>query len=253
MTLSTIDESQRKAARIVGFTFLFAMAIVVISNYGINFRLSVPGNAAETARNIMAHETLFRINIVCNLIYSIAVGVLLAALFVILKPVNRNLALVAAFCRLVTALMWSVTALNTLGALRLLGDAAYLSVFGADQLQTWTRLHLDASYDAYYVGLPFWGLASTVCSYLWFKSRYIPRALAAFGVISSAWCVICAFAFIVFPHFDTTVNAYWFDMPVVIFEMALGFWLLFKGLSPSGMAQPDGASGRTQAGAAKRD
>ena len=240
MTISTIDESQRKAARVVGFTFLFAIAIVVIANYGINFRLIVPGNAVDTARNIMAHETLFRINIACNLIYVMNVVVLLAALYVILKPVNRNLALVAAFCRLVYALMWGVTALNMLGALRLLGDAAYLPVFEADQLQTLARLHI--SIDAYYVGLPFWGLASTVCSYLWFKSRYIPRALAAFGVISSAWCVTCAFAFIVFPHFETTVNAYWFDMPMVIFEMASGFWLLLKGLRPSGVAEPEKAS-----------
>lgn len=244
MTRDTIDESQRKAARLAGFTFLFAIAIVVIANYGISFRLIVPGNAVDTARNIMAHETLFRLNIACNLIYVVNVVVLLSALYVILKPVNRNLALVAAFCRLVYALMWGVTALNMLGALRLLGDAAYLPVFEADQLQTLARLHI--SIDAYYVGLPFWGLASTVCSYLWFKSRYIPRALAAFGMISSAWCVICAFAFIVFPHFEVAVNAYWFDMPLVIFEMALGLWLLFKGLRPSGTTEPD----RAQAGAA---
>jgi hypothetical protein len=236
MTISAIDESQRKAARVAGFTFLFAIVVVVIANYGINFRLIVPGNAVDTARNIMAHETLFRLNIACNLIYVVNVLALLAALYVILKPVNRNLALVAAFCRLVYALMWCITALNTLGALRLLGDAAYLPVFEADQLQTLARLHI--SIDAYYVGLPFWGLASTVSSCLWFKSRYIPRALAAFGVISSFWCVICAFAFIVFPHFETTVNAYWFDMPLVIFEMALGFWLLIKGLRPAGDAEP---------------
>jgi hypothetical protein len=250
MTISAVDESQRKAARLAGFTFLFAMAIVVLANYGISFRLIVPGNAAETARNIMAHETLFRISIACNLIYVVNLVVLLAALYVILKPVNRTLALVAAFCRLLLALMWCVTALNTLGALRLLGDAAYLPVFKTDQLQTLARLHIAASYDAYYVGLPFWGLASTVCSYLWFKSGYIPGALAAFGVISSAWCVICAFSFMAFPHFDATVGASWFDLPMVIFEMALVFWLLFKGLNLSGMAQPGGASGRTQAGAA---
>lgn len=242
MTTSTIDESQRKAARVAGFTFLFAIAIVVLANYGINFRLIVPGNAVDTARNIMAHETLFRINIACNLIYVVNIVVLLAALYVILNPVNRHLALVAAFCRLVFALMWGVTALNTLGALRLLGDAAYLPVFKADQLQTLARLHLAASFDAYYVGLPFWALASTVCSYLWFKSRYIPRALAAFGVVSSAWCVMCAFVFIVFPNFDNTVNAYWFDSPMTIFEIATGFWLLSKGLRPSGIAEPDKAS-----------
>jgi hypothetical protein len=244
MTVGSIDESQRKAARVAGLTFLLAIAIVVAANYGINFRLIVPDNAVDTARNMMAHETLFRLNIACNLIYVVNVVVLLAALYVILKPVNRHLALIATFCRLVFALMWCVTALNTLGALRLLGNAAYLPVFNADQLQTLARLHLTSSYDAYYVGLPFWGLASTVCSYLWLKSGYIPRTLAAFGVISSAWCVMCAFAFIVFPHFDTTVNAYWFDSPMVIFEMALGFWLLLKGLGPTGTTEPD----RAQAG-----
>lgn len=247
MTLNTIDEAQRKAARIAGFTLLIAMAIVHIANFGINFRLIVPGNALDTARNIMAHETLFRLNIACNLIYVVSLVVLLSALYVVLKPVNRNLALIATFCRLVLALMWGITALNTLSALRLLGDAAYLPVFKADQLQTLARLHLAASYDAYYVGLPFWGLASTVCSYLLFKSRFIPRVLAAFGVISSAWCVICAFAFIVFPHFDATVSASWFDMPMVVFEIAMGFWLLFKGLSPSELAGPDKASNRAQA------
>ncbi len=125
MATYTIDESQRKAARLAGFAFLFAMAIVVLANYGINFRLIIPGNAVDTARNVMEHETLIRINIACKLINVVIVVVLLSALYVILKPVNRNLALVAAFCGLVLALIWGTTALNTLDALRLLGDAAY--------------------------------------------------------------------------------------------------------------------------------
>ncbi len=236
--LSIISKTQLKAARVAGFTYIFSMAIVVIANYSINFRLIIPGNATETARNIMANETLFRINIVCNLIYVANIILLLAALYVILKPVNRNIALVATFFKLIFALMWVITALNTLEAIRLLGNTAYLSVFKTDQLQTLARLHIASGNDAYYIGLPFWGLASTVCSYLFFKSRYIPRALAAFGIVSSAWCVICAFVFLVFPEFQNTVHPGWFDMPMVIFEMILGFWLLFKGLRPTGLAQP---------------
>lgn len=235
-SILALNESQRNAARVAGFTFLSTIAIIVLANYGISFRLSVPGSAVDTARNIMANATLFRLNIACNLIYLVNVVVLLTALYIILKPVNQTLALVATFCKLVVAMMWGITALNMLGAMRLLGDASYLPVFKADQLQTLARLQLSSSYDAYYVGLPFWGLASTIYSYLWFKSRFIPRGLAAFGVISSAWCVFCAFAFIVFPHFSATVNASWFDMPLVLFEMALGLWLLVKGLSPSGLA-----------------
>jgi hypothetical protein len=232
MTIGAIDNSQRTAAKVAGFSGLFAMAVVVFANYGLLNPLIVPGNAAETARNIVAHETQFRVAISCFLIYSASVVVLLAALYVILKPVNRGLALVGALCRLVFALMWLLTALNMLAALRLLGSASYLQVFEADRLQALARAHLGASFDDYYVGLPFFGLAATVCAYLWFKSNYIPKGLAAFGVISSAWCVICAFVFIIFPHFNKIVNDYWFDSPMALFEMVLSFWLLFKGLKP---------------------
>jgi len=244
MTIRTIDESQRKAARVAGFTCLFTMAIVVFATFGVHERLIVAGNVAETARNIMAHEHLFRIGIACYLIYSVGLVVLLTALYVILKPVDRALALVAAFWRLIYALMWVLMTLNVFEALRLLSGADYLRVFEANQLQALAKLYLGGSFDVYYVGLLFYALASTVCSYLWFKSRYIPRALAAWGVISSVFCVMCTLVFIIFPDFAKVVNLWWFDSPMGLFEMALSFWLLFKGLRSSGIAEPD----RAQAG-----
>jgi hypothetical protein len=239
MTRVAADRPQSRAARIAGFTFLFAMAIVVVANYGISFRLSIPNDAAETARNLIAHEQLYRVNIACDLLYCVTILVLLTALYVVLKPVNRGLALFAAFCRLVLALMWAVIALNMLGALRLLSGLSYLNVFEADRLQALARLHLDTSYHAYYIGLPFWALASTLCAYLWFKSGYVPKTLALYGVISSVWCAFCAFAFLISPDFQNTVHPGWFDMPMVIFEMVLGVWLLVRGLRPRGAMQPD--------------
>jgi len=230
MTISTIDDSQRKAAKVAGFSGLFAVAIVVFANYGLLNPLVVPGDAAETARNLVAHETQVRVVATCFLTYSASVIVLLAALYVILRPVNRTLALVGALFRLVFAMLWLLATLNLLGALRFLGSAPYLQVFGADRLQVLARLLVAADFDDYYVGLPFFGLAATVCAYLWLKSNYIPKGLAAFGVISSAWCVICAFVFLIFPHFNKIVNDYWFDSPMAIFEMVLSFWLLFKGI-----------------------
>ena len=230
MIASPIDDSQRTAAKVAGLSCLLTMAIVVFANYGLLNPLIVPGDAAETARNIVAHETQFRIAVTCFLIYSAGVVVLLAALYVVLKSINPGLALVGALFRLVFALLWLLTALNMLGALRHLGSISYLQVFEADRLQALARLHLAANFDDYYVGLPFFGLAATVCSYLWFKSGYIPKALAAFGLVSSAWCVLCAFIFLIFPHFNKIVNDYWFDSPMAIFEMVLSFWLLFKGI-----------------------
>ena len=238
MTTRTIDNSQRTAAKVAGFSLLFSMAIVVFANYALLNPLVVPGNAAETARNIVAHETQLRVTVVCFLAYSASVVVLLTALYVILKPVNQGLALVGALFRLVFALLWLLTTLNLLSTLRLLGSAGYLQVFEADRLQALARLHLGANFDDYYVGLPFFGLACTVCAYLWLKSNYIPKGLAVFGVISSAWCVICAFVFLIFPHFNKIVNDYWFDSPMALFEMALSFWLLLKGLGPPKIAEP---------------
>jgi hypothetical protein len=206
------------------------MVIVVFANYGLLNPLVVRGNVAETARNIVAHETQFRVTVVCFLAYSLGVFVLLTALYVILKPVNPGLALVGAIFRFAFALLWLLTTLNLLSSLRLLGSASYLQAFEPERLQALSRLYIAANFDAYYVGLPFFGLAATVTGYLFFKSNYIPKGLALFGVVASAWCVLCAFVYLIFPGFAKPVNPYWFDSPMAIFELALALWLLIKGL-----------------------
>jgi uncharacterized protein DUF4386 len=183
MTTSAIDGSQRKAARIAGLAFPISFVTVVAVNFGIFARLIIAGNPAVTARNILAHETLFRIGIAGDVLYCVGVVVLLTALYVVLKPVDQNLALLAAFGRLVHGFTYLLVAINLFTALRLLSGADYARAFGPDQLPVLARLYLSG-FDQYYVGLLFWALGATVGSYLWFKSNYIPRALAAVGVIS---------------------------------------------------------------------
>ena len=237
MTTGTIDNSQRTAAKIAGWSGLLTFAIVVFGNYVLLNPLIIAGDVAATAQNIAAHQTQLRIAAVCFLTYSLGVVVLLSALYVVLKPVNPGLALVGALFRLVFALLWLLVPLNLLAALRLLGNANYLQAFELNRLQAMARLHLGANFDAYYVGLPFFGLAATVCAWLWLKSHYIPKGLAIFGVISSAWCVLCAFIFLIFPHFNKIVNDYIFDSPMALFELTVSFWLLFKGLRPVARSQ----------------
>ena len=183
-------------------------------------------------RTLRQHQTQFRITVVCFLTYSLGVVVLLSALYVILKPVNPGLALGRSALSSRVRFVVASFAAQSAGALRLLSNANYLQVFEPDRLQALARLHLGANFDDYYVGLPFFGLAATVCAWLWLKSNYIPRGLAIFGVISSAWCVLCAFVFLIFPHFNKVVNDYLFDSPMALFELILSFWLLFKGLKP---------------------
>jgi uncharacterized protein DUF4386 len=239
MTTSIIDNSQRTAAKVAGVAGLLAFALVVFGNYILLEPLLVPRNAVDTARNILAHETQFRLALICFITYGIGAIILLSALYVIFAPVNRGLALAGALFRLVFAILWLIAPLNSLAALRLLGDAPYLKIFEAERLQALARVQIAGSFDDYYVGLPFFGLAATVCAWLWLKSNYIPKGLALFGVIGSAWCVFCAFVYLIFPNFNKIVNDYIFDSPMALFELVVSFWLLFKGLqAPLGSKRP---------------
>src|SRR5207244_661559 len=138
--------------------------------FAIFARLSVPGDAAATARNILTHEGLFRLYLACNVLYVAGVVVLLTALYTLLAPVHRSLALLAAAFRLIFALMWLLATVIPYFVLRLLHGAPYLNVFGTGQLYALAKLFVGGGFETYYVGLPFYGLASGVCSYLWLKS-----------------------------------------------------------------------------------
>ena len=232
MTTTSIDNSQRAAAKIAGWSYLLSFVIVVFANYVLLNPLIIPRNAVDTAHKIVAHQTQFRVALTLFLTYSIGAVVLAGALYIILRPINHYLALLGALFRLVFAMSWLLYAIDSLGTLRLLGSTPYLQVFEPDRLQVLARVTIASTFDDYYVGLPFFGLAATVCAWLWLKSNYIPRGLSIFGVIASAWCVLCAIIYLIFPEFNKIVNDYIFDTPMALFELVLSFWLLFKGLNP---------------------
>jgi hypothetical protein len=242
MAIGNIDKSQRDAARIVGLAFPISFATVVAVNFGVFAGLIVRDNPGETARNILAHETLFRIGVAGNLVYCVGVVVLLTALYVILRPVSRNLAMLAAFGRLIHGLTWLLVSVNLFTAFRLLSNADYQRSLGSEHAQSLAQLFLSGS-DEYYVGLLFWALSGTAGSFLWLKSKYVPGPLAAFGLISSAWCAACTFVFYIFPDFSNVVNLWWFDSPMAVFELVLSIWLLVKGLRPAAWAGSNEASG----------
>src|SRR5437763_7534133 len=162
MTTDKIYNSQRIAAKVAGVAGLLAFALVVFGNYVLLGPLIMPRNAVDTARNILAHETQFRLALICFITYGIGAIVLLTALYVVLAPVNRGLALTGSLFRLVFAILWLMAPLNSLAALRLLGDASYLKGFEPDRLQALARVQLAGRVDDYYVWLPFFGLAATV-------------------------------------------------------------------------------------------
>jgi hypothetical protein len=116
-----------------------------------------------------------------------------------------------------------------------LNGVGELRMFTEDQLQALASLPLSIFWDHYYIGLLFWAVSTTLFSYLWLKSRHIPRALAVFGIVSGVLAVLTALstsAFIADPAFSNDANPWWLslDSPLAIFQIALSVLLLVKPL-----------------------
>jgi len=92
-------------------------------------------------------------------------------------------------------------------------------------------LSVGAHGAAYGVGLVLAGLRSTTFGYLWFRSRLVPRALSLFGVLASVLMGICSFSFIIVPELGKVIPVAIYGGPIFFFELAMGAWLLLKGLA----------------------
>jgi hypothetical protein len=239
--LRVISASQRTAARVAAITYPISFACVVYANFGLRADLLAGDNIAETVRHIGAATSMFRVSVGFDLVYCIGVIAVLAALYVVLSPVNRYLAVLATCWKLVYAVTTMLTSLTLLTITRLASDGVYVAGLQAEPLRALIRLNLSAGWDQYYVGLTFWALASTVFGWLWLRSQYIPAPLAVIALASSAWCAFCALAYIINPVFSHVVNLWWFDSPMALAEISISFWLLFKGLR--GVAVPATSNG----------
>jgi len=228
MTTGPIDESQRTAARAVGITYLVAMATSVFSETIVRRLLIVPDNAVETAHRIMAHQQLFRLGIASELITFVGTLVLLTSLYVILRPFGPHLALFAVCARLIEAAVCVMMTLTGFDVLRDLSGAEYLKAFEPDRLYVLARMSIAQHGAAYNMAFFFLGLGSTAFGVLWWRSSLVPRALAMLGVLGSVMIGASALLFIVFPDFKIPLPVSL--APIAVFEVAMGFWLLFKGL-----------------------
>jgi hypothetical protein len=230
-TMTAPDAIERRWARVVGFSYLFALLPSIFAEFYVSGRL-VSDNAIVTAQNIIAHERLFRLGLASNLLVFAADVVLVTALYIVLERVNRRLALLAVFFRLIETTILIVAVLNDFYVLRLLSGASYLTSVNSDELAALARVSIGAHSSAYGVALLLFGFGSPVFCYLWLKSGYIPKPLAVWGLLASTWIGICSFAFIVFPDLKQVITIGYYGGPIFLFELTIGLWLLIKSVRP---------------------
>jgi hypothetical protein len=233
MKNNVTNTSLSKNARIAGLSFLFVLTGYTLSWIFIYARLIEAGNAMTTANNIMINELLFRIGIASDLIIAIIGLVLSWALYILLKPVNKNLALLAFCLKFLDAILAIVTVSLSFISLQLLQGEAHSTVFKPGQMQAITGLFLNLHTASSTIPMVFTSLGFIVFFYLLFKSNYVPRILAGFGIFSYLSILIYAFIKILVANTATDLLG---DIelicysPSILFELIIGLWLLFKGI-----------------------
>ena len=222
------DVSLRQAAVIAGLGYL----IVFIFGFA-NIRrekLTVRGDAATTASNIVASESRFRAGTASWIVVLVADVVVAWALYVFLKPVSESLSLLTAWVRLVYVAIAAIAVVNLLSTVGLLTDADESEGFRADQRNAQAMLFLR-SYDfGFNVGFVFFGLHILGLGYLIVRSDYIPTVLGVLLIVASVAYLIDSFAcFLSSSYGRNEAHSLVFAIPAIISELSLTVWLLIWG------------------------
>jgi hypothetical protein len=215
--------SIKKTARVAGFLYLIVVPLGIFTLY-VRSILIVPGDAATTANNIMASESLFRLSIVSSLIAPIVQMLVVLVLYRLLKPVNKNMALLMVIFVLIAVPIAMLNELNQFAVLRLLSGAGYLTVFTADQLRALVPLFLNLHSNGTNIAFIFWGLWLFPLGYLVFKSGFLPRILGVLLMIACFGYLIESFA--IFLGYEVNIGLF-----ASLGEVLLILWLLIKGVN----------------------
>jgi hypothetical protein len=232
MTDRKEDLSLRQAAKIAGFGLLFMTLPAIFTNFFVLQGLVVPGDAAQTATNIMANTLVFHLGIGCFVIVIILDVLVAWGLYIFLKPANRSVSLLAAWFRLLYAAVFAFALLSLVAPLRLLSGADYLTVIGTDQLYAQALLSLNAFTDGWAIGYAcFFGLHLFFLGYLVLKSDYIPKVLGVLLIISSMTYLIDSTALLVYPNYQDyqAITSMVVFLPAFIGEFTFMLWLLLRG------------------------
>jgi Domain of unknown function (DUF4386) len=216
--------STRNLGRVAGFLYLLLVLFAPFRLIYIPTKLFVRGNATVTANNIGAHELLFRLGIVSDLLCGIILIFLILALYRLLNGVDRNLAvLMVILGGVLPATIDFVNVLNDAAALILVRGADFLSVFEKPQRDALAMLFLRAHHQEVLAAEILWGLWLFPLAILVYRSRFL-------GV----WLIINGFAYLTIsltgllvPQYEDVVSSYAF--PALLGEMAIMLWLLIKG------------------------
>jgi hypothetical protein len=218
--------SAQRYARFAGVLYLISILAGGFGELYVPSALIVSGDAAATARNIMTSPLLFRAGFAGYLVEAVCDVTLTLLLYVLLRPVNRNLSLLAAFLGLVATSAFAIGEFFYLAASQILSGSPYLGSFSPAQLHTLALLALKMygyGGDAF---MAIGGTGAMVLGYLIARSRYLPKALGILLALGGAGLISTSFATVLVPAYASPVLL----LPILLSTLLLGVWMFVKGV-----------------------
>lgn len=219
--MKTTDPIQR-SAKTAGLAYLLIIVSSILSLILGPFKLMVEGDNPATLSNIESNQLLFRIGATYDLIMYIGVIILSVALYNVLKNVNKSVSQTALFCRIGEAFVGSLTVVCSIAILILIN-----SDHSSEEVNKITMLIFEIKHALLNIVFAFLGVGSILFCYLFYKSRYIPRILAALGMLAFALVFGESIAVLLFSVKSTVVTG----APAILFEIIIGLWLMIKGVN----------------------
>jgi hypothetical protein len=233
------EASPRRKARIAGVFYLLEMLTGAFAIIFVGGRLFVFGDAAATATNILAHESLLQLGFAANLIQFACYVAVTGLFYDLFRPVNKSLSLLAAFFSLVGCAIGAVSCLFEFAPLTVLGGAPYLSVFTLQQLQALSLMFLKLYGQLFNISFVFFGFYCLLIGYLIFRSTFLPRVLGVLMAIAGlGWLTFLS------PALTHALSPY--ILAAGLGEVSLTLWLLVAGVNAERWKEQAGAAGESR-------
>ena len=238
MTKRIAGTSPRLKARIAGVFYLICGWAYSFADGSVRGKLIVSGDAAATAHNILAHQSLYRLGFAADLVSAVCYITVTLLLYDLFTPVNGSISLLAAFFSFAGCIIQALSSLFHLAPLVVLGGEPYLSVFNPGQLQALALIFLKLRAQATNLYMVFFGCYCLLIGYLIFRSTFMPRIVGVFMAIAgSGYLTFLSppLASRLFPHVLTPAGA--------LGEGSLILWLLVMGVNPQRWKEQASAAG----------
>jgi hypothetical protein len=229
----TITPEQRTYARLAGILFLMNYVLQGAGDY-VTIIARGGETFAQTARYATDHTLLWRVSLLNVGLSWIDIGVLGFALYAVLEPVNQRLAQLALVLRLGASFVGAASMMFRVAKSRLYSAWAKEGLFTPEQLSTLSSVAQNGANAGVWIAWILLGAGSVLTFVLFLRSRYVPRVLAGFGIVTCALFMLVVPVMFVFPERSNPMKG--FGLPAFFAEVATALWILIKGLPQQGRA-----------------